>query len=106
MKTIAFSMQKGGVGKTSLSVSLAAELATKTGSVLLIDADPQGSASGWISPEELSAELSDVLFAKTELKNAIVKTGTPGLSLLPTAGLGGRIKPLFKNTGKPTRSVF
>lgn len=97
MKTIAFSMQKGGVGKTSLSVSLSAELAAQTGSVLLIDADPQGSASGWIGPEELNAELSDVLFAKAELKNAIVKTDIPGLSLLPTAGLGGELN-LYSKT--------
>jgi len=97
MKTIAFSMQKGGVGKTSLSVSLAAELAADTGSVLLIDADPQGSASGWIGPEELNAELSDILFSKTELEKAIVKTGTPGLSLLPTAGLGGELN-LYSKT--------
>ena len=97
MKTIAFSMQKGGVGKTSLSVSIAAELAANTGSVLLIDADPQGSASGWIGPQELSAELSDVLFSKAKLKNAIIKTATPGLSLLPTAGQGGELN-LFSKT--------
>jgi chromosome partitioning protein len=97
MRTIAFSMQKGGVGKTSLSVSLAAELAAETGSVLLIDADPQGSASGWIGPEELAAELSDVLFNKAALSTAIVKTATPGLSLLPTAGLGGELN-LYSKT--------
>ena len=97
MKVIAFSMQKGGVGKTSLSVSLAAELAAETGSVLLIDADPQGSASGWIGKEEIDAELSDVLFAKTKLKDAIVKTDTTGLSLLPTAGLGGELN-LYSKT--------
>ena len=91
MRTIAVSMQKGGVGKTSLSVGLAAELAAETGSVLLIDADPQASASGWIGPEELNAELSDVLFSKADLKTAIVKTETPGLSMLPTAGLNGEL---------------
>jgi chromosome partitioning protein len=91
MKTIAFSMQKGGVGKTSLSVSLAAELAAATGRVLLIDADPQGSASCWIGPEVVNVELSDVLFNKAPLQTALVKTATPGLSLLPTAGLGGEL---------------
>jgi chromosome partitioning protein len=97
MKTIVFSIQKGGVGKSSLSVSLAAEIAKETGSVLLIDADPQGSASCWIGPEELNAELSDVLFDKADLKTAIVKTGTPGLTLLPTAGLGGELN-LYSKT--------
>jgi chromosome partitioning protein len=91
MKTIAFSIQKGGVGKSSLAVSLAAELAKETGAVLLIDADPQGSASGWIGPQELPAELSDVLFGKTAFENAVIKTGTPGLFLLPSAGVDGEL---------------
>jgi len=85
-------LQKGGVGKTSLSVSLAAELANMAGAVCLIDADPQGSATGWIGPEGLSAELADVLLKKSPVKNAIIKTETPGLSILPTAGIGGHLK--------------
>ena len=92
MKTIAISLQKGGVGKTSLAVSIAAELANMAGAVCLIDADPQGSATGWIGPDGLDAELADVLLKKSPAKNAIIKTGTPGLSILPTAGLGGHLK--------------
>lgn len=91
MKTIAFSIQKGGVGKTSTAVSLAVELAKMTGSVLVVDADPQGSASGWIGSEEVKIELADVLFGKAELGKAISKTNISGLSLLPTAGLGGEL---------------
>jgi chromosome partitioning protein len=91
MKTIAFSIQKGGVGKTSMAVSLAVELAEKTGNVLLIDADPQGSATGWIGPQEIKSELADVLFGKADPEKVIRKTGIPGLSLLPTAGLGSEL---------------
>ena len=97
MKTIAFSIQKGGVGKTSLSVSLAAEMAKETGAVLLIDADPQGSASGWIGPKEVQTDLSDVLFEKADFDRAVWKTATPGLFLLPTAGLGGELN-LYSKT--------
>jgi chromosome partitioning protein len=91
MKTICFAMQKGGVGKSTMAASIAAELAAQTGRALLVDADPQGSASGWIGPKELNAELSDVLFGKAELKATITKTATPGLTLIPTAGLGGEL---------------
>jgi chromosome partitioning protein len=76
MKTIALSIQKGGVGKTSLAVSLAAELTRETGSVLLIDLDPQGNASNWIGPREMSAELADVLFGKVALE-AVSFTSIP-----------------------------
>jgi chromosome partitioning protein len=51
MKSFCFCIQKGGVGKTSLSVTLAAELA-KHAPTILIDADPQGNASAWIGPED------------------------------------------------------
>ena len=50
MKVIGLGLQKGGVGKTSVSVALAAELA-KSSKVLLIDADPQGNASGALLKE-------------------------------------------------------
>jgi chromosome partitioning protein len=84
-------MQKGGVGKTSLSVSLAAQLSGCTKGVLLIDADPQGSATNWIGEQNITAELSDVLFGKIDLKTAIVESSVKGLSLLQSAGLGGEL---------------
>jgi chromosome partitioning protein len=101
LKTIAVSLQKGGTGKTSLAVSIAAELAanlSKTSSqtagakALLIDCDPQGSSSSWLAPENLSAELADVLIKTAPLKEAIVETEFPALSILPSAGLGGSLK--------------
>jgi chromosome partitioning protein len=97
MKTIAFSIQKGGVGKTSMAVSLAVELAEETGNVLLIDADPQGSATCWIGLEEIEADLADVLFGKKELGKVIKRTRIPGLSLLPTAGVGSELN-LYSKT--------
>jgi chromosome partitioning protein len=89
---LSISLQKGGTGKTSLAVSLAAELAKQTGAVVLVDADPQGNASTWIGPETVTIELADVLLGKHAAKEAITKTGFPGLSLIPTAGLGGSLR--------------
>ncbi|GHT35934.1 hypothetical protein AGMMS49592_6250 [Endomicrobiia bacterium] len=91
MKTIAISLQKGGTGKTSLAVTLAAELSTY-GDTVLIDADPQGNASAWIGAQTLESELAGVLFKKYPLDNAVIKTQTQGLFLLPSAGLGGQLK--------------
>jgi len=95
MKTVAFSMQKGGSGKTSVSVSVAAELA-KQGDTLLVDADPQGNATAWIGPDEISKELAGVLFEEYKVEAAIVKTQTPGLWLLPSAGQGGNLKKFIE----------
>jgi chromosome partitioning protein len=100
MKTIAVSLQKGGVGKTSLAVSLAAELASLSGSTLLVDADPQGSATGWVGPDVVDLELADVLSDRAALEKAVYKTDAPGLFLLPTAGLGGDLKAFAESQAK------
>jgi chromosome partitioning protein len=93
MKTIAIALQKGGTGKTVLSVSLAASLARNyPGRVLLIDCDPQGNSTEWTCTSELNAELASVLLGKSTLKAAIIQSAFPGLSVLPTAGLGGELK--------------
>lgn len=97
MRILAFSIQKGGVGKSSLSVSLGVELARGGKNVLLIDADPQGSASSWIGPEELAVELADVLSGKVAPDRGIVSTRIHGLSLLPSAGVGGELNTFFQN---------
>lgn len=96
MKTIACSLQKGGVGKTSLSGSLAVELAGR-GRTILLDLDPQGNASSWFLTEAPRYELAAVLFGRVEAKDAIVPTGTPGLDILPTFGLEGELKLFGEN---------
>lgn len=91
MQVVSFALQKGGTGKTSISVSIAYELATQGRRVLLIDADPQGNATGWLV-NNIAHELADALFGDISAADAITQTAAAGLFLLPTAGLDGRLR--------------
>lgn len=95
MKTITFAIQKGGTGKTSVSVSTAVEL-SKLGKTLIIDADPQGNATTWLGIENLQYELSDLLtkedYTVEDINNTIQKTLVENLDIIPTAGIGGGLQ--------------
>lgn len=91
MKTITFGIQKGGTGKTSISISVASQLAIDGKKTIILDADPQGNATGWII-KELSHELADVLFNSCQVEEAIQKTSIENLYIMPTAGLGGDLR--------------
>ena len=104
MKTITFALQKGGTGKTSVSVAVALELA-KNHKVIFIDADPQGNASDWIGPNELEFEFSDALTGKAPLGKCIAKTLSPNLFLLPTAGLGGTLRS-YQESAEATKQPY
>ena len=95
MKSIAFHLQKGGVGKTTLSVSIACALSTNHKTVL-IDADPQGNSSAWLADGlKVEYELADVLYGRIKVQDAIVNAGS--LSLLPTFGVDGELKLFGEN---------
>lgn len=91
MKTFAFAIQKGGTGKTTVSVSVAVELAKQGKRVCLIDGDPQGNSSSWML-DELAVELADVLHGKVDVKNSFAKTRIENLYYIPTAGLNGELR--------------
>ncbi len=77
---------KGGTGKTSVSSSYAFRLAEMGHRVLVIDLDSQGHASKClgVAGEELEKTLFDAIIKKTPLDKVIVKTGMPGLDLVPS----------------------
>ncbi|MBQ7163886.1 MAG: ParA family protein [Clostridia bacterium] len=86
-KITAFVNQKGGVGKTTVCVNLAACLAGRGTKVLVVDVDPQGNATASVGCKKNDAPFSvyDVILGGTAAENAVVKTPVKGLFLLPSS---------------------
>lgn len=85
-KVIAFANQKGGVGKTTSCVNIAASMVAAKRDVLMIDLDPQGNATMGAGIDKLSLEytIGDVLTGEAEVTSALIPASPGGFSVLPS----------------------
>lgn len=91
-KIVSFSNQKGGVGKTTSCVNLAAQIANKGKKVLLVDMDPQGNATSGlgISKAKIRKTIYEVIIGQCDIKDALIKTSFKNLWIVPaTIDLAG-----------------
>ena len=85
-KIIAFSNQKGGVGKTTTCVNMSAYLAQKGYKCLIVDLDPQGNATSGLgfAKSEVKSSVYNVMIDEMPIEQAVIKTCVDGLDILPS----------------------
>ncbi|MGM9632403.1 MAG: ParA family protein [Eubacteriales bacterium] len=101
-KIIAFANQKGGVGKTTSAVNIAASLGIRGKKTLLVDLDPQGNATSGVgvAKKTLKGTIKDVLTGEVDIKNVILTTPFKNLSVVPTnVSLSGAEFDLYNDEG-------
>lgn len=103
MRSIAIVNQKGGSGKTTTAVNLAAALGEKDRRVLVVDLDPQASASNWYGVKDAGRGLLEVFTDGRDLASLIQKTEAPGVSIVAASSwLVGIEKALAGEVGAET----
>lgn len=85
-RTIVIANQKGGVGKTTTAINLAASLAARRRRTLLVDMDPQGNASSGfdLRTDENTKNIYDVMLGEARIEDAVIRDVRPRLSVIPS----------------------
>src|ERR1700722_14621632 len=105
-KTIAVCNQKGGTGKTTTTINLAAALAVLGKKILIVDMDPQGNASSGVgvNKNEIKESLYDVLIHRIPVTQGLIKTAFDNLEIIPcTINLTGAEIELVGVLSRETR---
>lgn len=108
-RIICIANQKGGVGKTTTAVNLAASLAAAERPTLLVDVDPQGNATSGVGIDktQLRHTVYDVLVNGVDPQGLIIDTGQPYLHILPSnSDLAGAELELITETGREQKLKF
>ena len=108
MTIIALANQKGGVGKTTLTVHLAYALAQQGRSVIIVDADPQGNATAWALDNDISSDAMWRLLTSHIAINpadVLAPTKWPGVRILPGNAITGEAMFTVKALGRPFETI-
>ncbi len=106
VSVISVANQKGGVGKTTTTINLAASIANRGYHVLIVDIDPQGNATSGLGIEKatIDQDIYDVLINDVPIKKTIHHTSTKGLDVVPaTINLSGAETELISMMARETR---
>ena len=106
MSIIAIANQKGGVGKTTLTVHLAYWLARQGRKVIIVDADPQGNATAWAMDNDMSVDgMWRVLVGREPVSAVVQASKWEGVGILPGNGTTGEAMTVLSTLRRPFDTV-
>ena len=108
MPIIALANQKGGVGKTTLTIHLARSIAEQGRTGIIVDADPQGNATAWARNNDISSDAMWRLLTShhaIEPNSVLSPTRWPGVRILPGNAITGEAMFTVKALGRPFETI-